>query len=486
MVNESSARTHPIDALARLSAAVALAAVVACGGADQLAGISGGGTGIASAGGTVTGFGSLVVDGTRWDDAAARVETEISPAHPPVAAEVRLGQRTHLLFSADGAAQIVRVEAQVIGRVAQRSAAGAPPQITVAGQTVRINRDPDRGPVTIFGGFAALTDLAIDDVVEVHGVQVSDPAAAAVLQATRIERLPTLPAGWIRVTGRVEGHDPGAGIFRLGGLTVATAGGTTRVPGSRPLANGQRVTAWGPEPLAAGPRLNATFVRIHDPAAPADSTLELSGAVSRYRAADSAFEVDGHPVLARGAVVVPAGQSLAEGLYVIVRGTLTADGSLNATQVRIRRPVHGDREVEVEGTIVEFSTAAAFIVRGVAIDAGAVAARPGCPASLEAGLFVEIDGSIVGDRVRANRLRCKSPPAGSTQTFIGVAAAVDTAARSFTLTPAGDPALTIHWNEATAFIGGAQPGAELNGRRVEVDAVGAAAGRYTARRIKPR
>ena len=66
--------------LAGLSLAM-LAALSACngGGSDttSTAGVGSGGTGYAS--GTVTGFGSVVVDGVTIDDRSAAVDVEVSP-----------------------------------------------------------------------------------------------------------------------------------------------------------------------------------------------------------------------------------------------------------------------------------------------------------------------------------------------------------------------------------------------------------------------
>jgi hypothetical protein len=481
----SEQNTARAGSMAAWSAAalVSLATIAGCAGDDQLAGITGGGTGIASVGGTVTGYGSLIVDGVRWDDRFAPIEEESVPGQAPRPAEALLGQRVEIEYATHGVAERITLDAQVIGRIIEIAAQAGGQQLKVAGQTVRVNADPNAGPVTAIGGVTTLAELAVGEAIAVHGTTVFDSAAGRhVIVATRIDRLPTLPAALVRVAGTVTDYVPATGAFRIGELMVVPTSTTVIVPASRALGNGQRVIAWGAEPLAAGPQLNASFIRIRErPLSGAAS--ELSGTVSRFNAADASFEMGGQPVNARSAIVVPANQSLADGRYVVVRGVYSAAGVLDASMVRIRRPDLGDVEVEVEGNITAYTSVSSFVVRGLTIDAAAVANRIGCPAALSVGLFVEITGSVDGNRVRAGTLRCKNPPAGSTLGFRGTVSGVDVAARRFTLTPASGPALAIRWTVTTAFVGGLQPGAGLDGRAVEVEVYAAA--EYIAKKVKP-
>lgn len=439
-----------------LLAAAAGVLLAGCGG-DQIARTGSGGTGIASTGGTVTGFGSLVVDGERWDDRSARIETEINGAAVP--ADPRLGQRVQIDYASRGSAERIVVAAEVIGRVAEVDAGATPPRLRVAGQWVRVNLDPDAGPLTFLQGAPSVAALLAGDVIEVHGSARADASTGRpVIVATRLERLAALPGGVLRVTGQIEDYNAGAGRFRLGDLTVTLGNGARVLPAGRALAGGQRVVVWSDEPLggsAAAPTLNADAVRIVERGSGDATRVEIAGVVSRYNAGAATFEIDGQPVNARNAVVVPASQPLADGRYVIASGSLDS-GVLQARQVKIRSRTGNDVEVSLTGSITEFVSAANFRVRNVAVNAAGVSALPGCGAGgLAAGVFVEIEGRIVAgdDRIAATRVRCESDSGGRVQSFEGIAGNVNTAARSFTLAGPGASTRSVSWSATTVFDG---------------------------------
>jgi hypothetical protein len=437
--------------------------LAACGG-DEVARTGGGGTGIASngGGGTVTGFGSLIVDGERWDDRAARVEVERSPTLGLVAARAKLGQRVEIDYTSRGIAERVLIAATVIGQVSEISATATPPQFKVAGQTVRVNLDATAGPITAFEGVSGLSGAAalqVADVVEVHGsTQFDAQLNRHVIVASRVEKLPGLPAGLIRVSGVVQDYVAASGRFKLGELTVTLGSGSVLVPANRVLANGQQVVVWSDDPLgtsASGPTLVADHVRVIDPAATASGATRtrIAGSVSRLNLAAATFEVGGIAVNARSAIVVPANQSLADGRYVIIDGSFDSANVMQASLVRLRAGGNNDIEVELSGTITDFIGIDNFRVRGVAVTAAGVSPLSACPAGgLAAGLYVEIEGNVAGDRVEAERVRCVSNPTGIV-TVIGVASAVSTTARTFTLTSAASATQSVRWTGTTYFEG---------------------------------
>lgn len=459
---------------APLAAALAIALIGACGSGDQLARTGGGGTGIASVGGTVTGFGSVIVDGERWDDRRARVEIERSPAAGMVVAETRLGQRVVIESANAGVADRIQLDPEVIGRVSETSPSATPPQFKVAGQTVLVNADPAAGPVTVFDGVAGVAALQPDDAVEVHGSQRFDVALNRyVVQASRVEKLATLPANLVRVAGTVTRNSAVDRRFVLGELTVSALPGTVQVPANRALADGQRVVVWGAGPLgssAGGPTLTADFIRIVERSTGGNGRSQITGNVSRYDANALTLEVGGLRVNARAAIVVPANLTLADGRYVIATGEFDTAGVLQARQIRIRRGDASDSEISLEGSITDFASQANFRVRGVGVDASGVSPLAACPAGgLANGLFVEVGGRInVADgRVIAERLRCVADPAGRVLTLEGSASNVNAAAQSFTLTPAAGAARTVVWSDATYFDG--VTAATLAGSSVQVE-----------------
>ena len=91
--------------LATLAVAAAAAFAAACGGDGSDAGVGTGGSGYAV--GTVTGFGSVIVDGTAWNDNAARVQVEVSPAAGTVTTTAKLGQRVLVEYETEPDAKVI-------------------------------------------------------------------------------------------------------------------------------------------------------------------------------------------------------------------------------------------------------------------------------------------------------------------------------------------------------------------------------------------
>ena len=99
--------------------------------------------------GTVSGLGSVIVDGVRLDDSQARIDTSPLGTDTELT-ETRLGQRVSLECDtgSDGAQVLRRVEVlpTVLGAVTARTATS----LVVLGQMVVVNAYPDKGPLTVF------------------------------------------------------------------------------------------------------------------------------------------------------------------------------------------------------------------------------------------------------------------------------------------------------------------------------------------------
>lgn len=463
--------------LAIAAIAVISAALVACGGEEAGVGSGGSGTGPTSSitGGGITGFGSVIVDGTTWDDRNAVIDTENDPRQAAVSAELALGKRVEITSTTAGVAQRIRVEATVAGRVSD-APAGTPLQFKVAGQTVRQNTDPAKGPVTVLDGYSAFGQIAVTDIVEVHGTFVLDSTLNRyVIQASRVEKLAELPSGMQRIAGVVEGYTTSTTppTFRLGELTVAVENTTTVVPANRAIANGQTVIVFSNKQITAGPRLSADVVRIKDRTpSSGNARVELSGTTSKFNASSPngvTFEINGTSVDARNARVTPANQTLANDLYVIVRGTYATNGVLVAEDVRIRSGGSSSIEVELKGNVTDYVSIASFRVRNVQIN-GTGATLNNCGSGLANGVFVELKGRIdpATGQTRATEIECKNPPGNATITLVGAASAVNQTTRQFTLTPSGGQARTVEWTTTTNFVGQLNAG-NLAGQNVEVD-----------------
>src|SRR5512139_7454 len=200
-------RFSPTAALSvgALLALLALAAVLpGCGGVDS------GGTGQtvkASSSGRVSGFGSIIVNGVRFDDTHATVTDDDGAPH--TRADVKLGMVVEIDGevhgnSGTGVADRIQFGNEIAGPVESVDAANA--RLVVLGQTVQIDAD------TLFGGYAAgLADVAPGQLVEVFAFY---DTGTGVYTATRIECSAALTE--FKLRGRISGLDTAARSFFIG------------------------------------------------------------------------------------------------------------------------------------------------------------------------------------------------------------------------------------------------------------------------------
>lgn len=445
-------------------AAGALLAVLTAAGCGGGVGSGGTGASVELAQGTVSGFGSVIVDGQRFDDRNVAALREDAPGIDHLTT-TRLGDQVELALGAGGAATALRVQATLAGVI---DTVAAPDRFTVLGQPVQVNADAAFGPVTQFGGgYAGPGDVSPGDAVEVHGLLVPQ-GGAGVVRATRIERLAAAPA-FLQATGIVGGLGPNG--FAIGALSVQTA--TARVvPAGRTLADGQLVTVLAPSTgrsgSAAAPVIVAAQVRIRQ-LADTGALVSVGGNVAALDTAAQRFRLGSLTVRYAGATLSPPLLVLADGQHVRVRGRLEADGSLQAESVTLRDG-RNEAEAELKGTLIGLDAATRrFTVRGVAVDAGA-ARIEGCPnGALAEGQFVEVEGALSATGVIAREVHCEDEPTGGTIGRKGAAGNVDLASSRFVLTPDAGAPVTVRWTGVT-FFEHVTP-QTLAGARVEVEGV---------------
>jgi hypothetical protein len=440
-----------------------LAVVLTAGGCGGGVGSGGTGASVELAQGTVSGFGSVIVDGQRFDDSRAPARREDAPGVERIA-DVRLGEQVELEVDAAGAAAAVRVQATLAGAVDSLLATG---RFIVLGQEVQVNADVALGPVTQFaGGYTGPADVAAQDAVEVHGLLVAQ-AGAPVIRATRIERLAALP-DYLKVTGVLAGLS--ASGFDIGALHVQAAAASI-VPAGRGLAEGQLVAVLAPSAGRSGsataPVIAAAQVRIRQ--LDAGALVSVGGNIAALETAAQRFQLGAVSVRYAGAVLSPAQLALADAQHVRVRGQLQADGSLQADSVTLRDG-RNETETELLGTILGYDPATQrFQVRGVDVDASNAEIED-CPGgALAEGLFVEVEGALGATGIVAREVHCQNEPSGGTVGRHGMASAVDLAGNRFVLTPEGGAALEVRWTADTYFEHVTPQ--TLAGRRVEVEGV---------------
>lgn len=473
------ARPRPAPWRHWLATAATAALLTACGGGGDSASSTTSGIGE----GTVTGFGSIIVDGVRYDDKKVTVSVDTVPGAPDSATSVavKLGHHVELTFTgseSDSSASVVKVSAEIVGKVSAIA-----PDLVVAGQTVKVNTDPAAGPVTVFEGYTSAADIAIGDRVEVHGT----PTAAKTVQATRIERKPTADH-WLRVAGTIENLATDGSTFQLGGLTIAVASTTRIVPDKTTLANGLRVVVWSDTAgdAATGSTVNAKFIRVKINQEPVDEA-RVAGAITDCTAVcDASFKVGGITVDASNARFVNGTkEKLANGRWVELRGTLDANtNTLVATRVVFRKLERPHEEVKLRGAITDYVDATSFKVRGVPVTTDSTTTLgASCPSPLANGTLVAISGSVSGYKVLAKAIECFVSPDGFIVEGKGKVVTLDKAAKTLTLDGALFANLTVTWNDTTRFADGKTAADLAVGAELEVNGVVSGA-TVTATRIE--
>lgn len=390
-------------ALTVLAVAATAALLGACGGGGSNVAAGTGGTGAPAtsgsqqlAAGTITGFGSVIVDGVRYDDSAATVKVERDPASTSSGSlgELKLGMRVEVKADDDGKATEVTVASEVVGRIVSVSATG----FVVAGQTVRVSTDA--ASPTVFEGVGNLEGLVVGDLVEVHGTRDVDDA----IVATRIERKDPSAAISIRVVGTVSALKADAKTFSIGGLTVTWTEATRRLPAGVVLADGLRVAVWTDTAIGADGTMSAKSIVVRRPAAADSTTARVGGAVRALDVAAKTFKVDGIDVDASAATFRKGSAAdLANGRKVRVRGTFVA-GVLKATEVQFVKD-RDDAAVALTGVVTDFA-GTVFKVRGVPVDVSGPDIRyeHGDAANLADGVLVKIEGAVDADAVKPTKV----------------------------------------------------------------------------------
>lgn len=373
------------------------------GGGDEITGVGAGGTG-AFAAGPITGFGSVIVNGVRYDDSDARIEDDNGSARRSddlrlgMFAEVVSGPVTSTASGPVATASTIRYLSEMKGPIASIDEAGG--SMVVLGQTVRISGS------TLFedGLSGGLNALAVGQVVEIHAAY---DAATSSYAASRIEREDG--ASEYKLRGVVASLDTTARTFRIGAALFGY-GGLATAPST--LADGRFVRVR----LQTAPVAGAWVVsRIDDGVrnAPDNSEAEVEGLVSAFTSA-TLFSVDGVPVDASSATFDDGTAGLALGVRVEVEGRLVS-GVLVARKVEIDGDDDGegdDERIELHGTISSLDAAGkTFVVRGTVVRyAGSVTFEDGTEASLANGRRVEVKGapSADGTAVQATRIDFES------------------------------------------------------------------------------
>ena len=278
--------------------------------------------------GTITGFGTVHLNGQVFQTTAARITVNGQVA---TQADLRVGEVVQVTGHHDDAsntdvADDIEYHDSVQGPVSSIDLTGQ--KVVVLGQTVLVSTD------TSFGAGitpASLAGIAVGDILEVSGM----PTSSGDIQASRVEREPA--GSPFRVTGAASATDGMAKHLMINALLVDfSAAQLVGFMASGPK-DGDRVEASGTTLGSAG-ELQATKLELRggdDFSGDADDNVELEGLVTRFASATD-FDVSGHGVTTTSTTTYVGGMStdLALNARIEVEGTVNTAGVLVATKVR--------------------------------------------------------------------------------------------------------------------------------------------------------
>lgn len=388
--------------MAAMASAFGSTALVACGGGGgDSAGAPAPAPPPAATGsftaGAISGFGSIIVNGVRFDDSGAEVFDDDGQRRG--SDDLKLGQQVEVESSSidrsagTGVATVIRYGSELKGPVESVDAANS--RFVLLGQVVEVVGTTVFGP-GLSGGLAA---VAVGQILEVHGRL---DTARSVTVASRVDLEDSTSRYKLR--GVIAALDTAARTLRIGSASISYAG-ASEVPSSLAVGQGVRVEL---QTTPSGGFWLATRVRS-DSRQPEDrAEAEIKGLITSVESA-TRFSVDGLSVQA-DAAQFPDGQGIVQlGAFVEVEGRISG-GVLVASEVKSEDDGGEDEQedFELHGSISSLDTAAkTFVLRNLTVRySGSVAYEDGTEAGLANGVEVEVKGVLDADgtSLRATRI----------------------------------------------------------------------------------
>ncbi|HEY8881262.1 MAG TPA: DUF5666 domain-containing protein [Roseateles sp.] len=391
--------------------------------------------------GTITGFGSVIIDGQRFDDSLAKVMFANRPDMQTAGTlgDLHTGMRVQGDLK-DGVLQNLVVNFALVGTVGAVDAAAG--TLNVFGQTIKTTATGQLP--TVFEGFSSLSQLAVGDLVKVSGTVAGDGS----ITATRIERKAKDGTELFRISGAVQGLDTAAKTFALVGNTSVTVSyaDAKLLPTGAVIENGKLVSVVATQaPASSGGKsvLNASMVEVKARKLPDSSDTTVGGPVSDFQSLSS---------LRIGDVLVDASTAtlkegtvaadVANGAQAQAHGSVK-DGVLKADWLRVFKNDTALKALLI-GQVTDYVSLANFTLRGTVVDASAAKFTKGSAADVAAGAWVQVTGQLTAAGVKAIEIAVQPPPADQPQRLAGAITAVNASAKTFTLL-----GTTVQWGDAT-------------------------------------
>jgi hypothetical protein len=341
---------------ALMGIAGAVAEMAGCGGGGtDFAGLSSGGTGSFTSG-TITGFGSIIVNGIRYNNDTATVLTsdDSVSSNPALKLGMVVNIEGSAVTAASSATGLPTANAYRITYVSEWNG----PVSNRASTTFQIlGHTVDILATTFFGGAVQqLSDLRDTHFVEVYGYvdQVDGH-----IQASRIDVSTSQPSAY-KLSGALTQINQAAGTANLGQTSISWSA-PNALPSGISIGDFVRVDL-STTPVGAVWTANRIQM-LSSPLSrlPSDQSYEaeIHGSITSYPSSAS-FIVNGIPVNASTAQITG---TLDVGVQVEVEGNIRA-GQLVATKVAVKTASQVEaQEFEFYG-VVSSVTAQTFVVRG--------------------------------------------------------------------------------------------------------------------------
>jgi Domain of unknown function (DUF5666) len=379
-----------------------LAAAMALGLAIVIAACSGGGADVGSGGtgafsvsayseGTITGFGSVFVNGLRYDDTSASVSDEDGPRSR---SDLKLGMVVAVNGNVDSndlaSASGIRYDSALLGPVALVNAGAK--TFTIIGQTVNIDAS------TVFDASLAqgFNSVQKDQLLEVHGFL---NAATNTVQATLVERKSSTSK--YKIGGLVKNLQTSARTLQIGTETLSYGdinlgavkdGSFIKLRLEPRIPNG--TSSW-----------TITGYNTDSRSTQSQERAEVEGLVTQINS-PTQFVVANMVVNTANASFPNGAATVAVGNRVQAKGKLV-NGVLEAKEVKAESK--GSKDIELRGAISNVDTTAkTFVLRGLTVSfADPVDYDKGTQSNLVNGAQVEVKGqsSTSSATLRATRIK---------------------------------------------------------------------------------
>jgi Domain of unknown function (DUF5666) len=375
-----------------------VAALPGCGGVGS--GGTGNGAATSFTSGPITGFGSVIVNGVRYDDTAAQVQDGDGVSRSRD--DLRLGMTVEIdggavsitTTTSTAKASSIRYDSDLLGAVGSINVAVS--TLTVLGQTVLTDAATVFDPAV--GSLAALRTNALVEVFAVF-----DPASLR-YRATRVG--PATSAAVPHVRGLVAQVDAATQTLKIANTNYGYAG-AAGIPSD--LAAGQFVRLR----VAAGAPSSGRYTVLGFGTAlrglPDSDGASLKGVVTAFTSMSN-FSVNGRPVDASSASFPNGSAGLRVGARAEVEGSVSR-GVLVAKKVNLVTEDGGNNQTfEISGPITSVNAAdKSFVLRGLTIGTGRSDLRyqDGTAANLVVGRSVEVKGKLSADGLRIDAFNIK-------------------------------------------------------------------------------